>query len=603
MKNLLKNLVKNQTIRMIDFIFSQFISKTNNIIMLVAACTSFESNNGHLFLSIEYFQKNNFFSVNNKKIIKKILFILNTNQINWFFELSKHHAVSNGDITTPLVLFQKKIYLYKIWKSEKNILKYLYQKKIYFEFDLMTTCEILKKLFPSKEYNAQKTAVALSLINQIFFILGGPGTGKTTVIIKIIIALIKNTKKNIKIQLSAPTGKATTRLIEILNNHKIFDLYLSSEEKKLFILPPVTIHQLLGISKTSDKIFFNKKNPLNIDILIIDEVSMIDIFMMHNIFSALQKNTKIIFIGDHNQLSPIGAGSILKKIYNYSHDGYSLETISYLKKITQYSNLFNKENKNNTFLISDKICILKKNYRFKTNSGIDILSNSINQNKKEIFIKLFNNLIKNVFFYETNCENQYEKMINKIIFYNKEYWDKIERKENIKEIIKRFKAHQTLCVIKDGPFGIKHINKTLENIMYKKNIIKKYFYINNQIWYLGKPIIITKNNKYLNLSNGDIGITNFDQQQKLQVCFLKDNNSTKCIPVDLLENYETAWCITVHKAQGSEFNQTTLILPNTDLKILNKEILYTAVTRSRKILSIFSNKKIFIKTAKKNKIF
>ncbi|KAF0747326.1 RecBCD enzyme subunit RecD [Aphis craccivora] len=477
---------------------------------ILAACTSFESNNGHLFLSIEYFQKNNFFSVNNKKIIKKILFILNTNQINWFFELSKHHAVSNGDITTPLVLFQKKIYLYKIWKSEKNILKYLYQKKIYFEFDLMTTCEILKKLFPSKEYNAQKTAVALR----------GPGTGKTTVIIKIIIALIKNTKKNIKIQLSAPTGKATTRLIEILNNHKIFDLYISSEEKKLFILPPVTIHQLLGISKTSDKIFFNKKNPLNIDILIIDEVSMIDIFMMHNIFSALQKNTKIIFIGDHNQLSPIGAGSILKKIYNYSHDGYSLETISYLKKITQYSNLFNKENKNNTFLISDKICILKKNYRFKTNSGIDIL----------------------------------------------------------------FKAHQTLCVIKDGPFGIKHINKTLENIMYKKNIIKKYFYINNQIWYLGKPIIITKNNKYLNLSNGDIGITNFDQQQKLQVCFLKDNNSTKCIPVDLLENYETAWCITVHKAQGSEFNQTTLILPNTDLKILNKEILYTAVTRSRKIL-------------------
>ncbi|QFQ32615.1 exodeoxyribonuclease V subunit alpha [Buchnera aphidicola (Aphis fabae)] len=601
MKKLLKDLVKNKIIRMIDFIFSQFISKTNNIIMLVAACTSFESNNGHIFLSLEYFKKNNFFSINNKKIIKKILFILNKNQTNWSLELSKHHAFSNGDIITPLVFFKDKVYLYKIWKSEKNILKYLHQKQIYNEFDLIKTCSLLKELFPSKEYNYQKIAVALSLINQIFFILGGPGTGKTTTIIKIIIILIKNTKKNIKIQLSAPTGKATAHLIETLNNYKTFDLYLSSEEKKLFLLKPVTIHQLLGVSKTSDKIFFNKKNPLNIDVLIIDEVSMIDIFMMNNIFSALQKNTKIIFIGDHNQLSPIGAGSILKKIYNYSHDGYSIETISYLKNITQYSKLYNKENKNNTFLISDKICILKKNYRFKTNSGIYILSNAIDQNKKEIFIKLFNNSIKNVFFYEINCEHQYERMINKIIFYNQEYWDKIEQKESIKEIIKKFKQHQILCIVRDGLFGIHNINNTLEKVMYKKNIIKKYSYINNQIWYPGKPIIITKNNKYLNLSNGDIGITHFNHQKKLQVCFLQDHNNTKYIPVDLLENYETAWCITVHKAQGSEFNHTTLILPNKNLEILNKEILYTAITRSRKKLSIFSNKKIFIMTSKKQK--
>lgn len=205
------------------------------------------------------------------------------------------------------------------------------------------------------------------------------------------------------------------------------------------------------------------------------------------------------------------------------------------------------------------------------------------------------------FFYEINCEHQYERMINKIIFYNQEYWDKIEQKESIKEIIKKFKQHQILCIVRDGLFGIHNINNTLEKVMYKKNIIKKYSYINNQIWYPGKPIIITKNNKYLNLSNGDIGITHFNHQKKLQVCFLQDHNNTKYIPVDLLENYETAWCITVHKAQGSEFNHTTLILPNKNLEILNKEILYTAITRSRKKLSIFSNKKIFIMTSKKQK--
>ena len=138
--------------------------------------------------------------------------------------------------------------------------------------------------------------------------------------------------------------------------------------------------------------------------------------------------------------------------------------------------------------------------------------------------------------------------------------------------------------------------------MYKKNLIKEYLYANNRIWYIGKPIIITKNNRYLNLSNGDIGITNLNSKKKLQVCFLKNNETEQYIPIDLLENYETAWCITVHKSQGSEFNHTTLILPNKNLEILNQEILYTAITRARKKLNIFSNKKIFIKTAK-NKVF
>ncbi|QIQ41459.1 MAG: exodeoxyribonuclease V subunit alpha [Buchnera aphidicola (Aphis urticata)] len=597
MKNVLKNLVKNKVIRIIDFIFSQFISKENDIIMLVAACISFESNNGYLFLSLQYFKKHNFFSTNNKKTIKKILFILKKQKINWSLELSNHHAFSNGEIITPLVFVEKKIYLYKIWKSEKNILQYLYKQKIYNKLNL-EHFKFLQELFPKTEYNAQKVAVVLSLINQIIFILGGPGTGKTTTIIKTIIALTRYAKKNITIQLSAPTGKATSRLTTILHDSQILNLYESQEEKNKFLLEPVTVHQLLGISKISDKIFFNKHNPLNIDVLIIDEVSMIDILMMNNILSSIKQNTKVIFIGDPHQLSPIGIGSILKKIYNYAGYGYSLETISLLKQITQYKNVYNKENKNNTCLISDKICVLKKNYRFKKNSEIHMLSTAINHNKKEIFIKLFNNLMENIFFNEINCTNQYEKMIETIICYTQEYWNKIKQKEHIKEIIKTFQKHQILCIVKDGIFGVNSINKILEKVMYGKNIIKKYFDINNQIWYIGKPVIINKNNKYLNLSNGEIGITHLDNQNKLQVCFLKNNN-IQYIPVNLLENYTTAWCITVHKSQGSEFDHITLILPDKNLEILNKAILYTAITRSRKKLSIFSNKQIFIKTVKK----
>ena len=600
MSHLLQNFANKKIITLVDFYFSQFISKKNPIIMLISACISFESKNGHIFLPIEYFEKNCFFSISNKQFINKILKCLNTKKINWSLELSEHISCGNGSIITPLVFYKDKIYLYKIWKAEKKILERLYEKNQFDTIDIQQCLNILNNLFSKKKHDLQKIAVALTLINNIIFITGGPGTGKTTIILKIIIALIKQAKQKIKIQLSAPTGKATENLIEILND-KWFNRYLLKEEKKQFFFNPImTIHQLLGISKKSEKIFFNKNNLLMIDILIVDEASMIDVLMMSNILSALSKKTKIIFIGDHNQLKPVKSSSILKYICSYAEDGYSLKTQSILQEITQNSIINYKINKRNTSYISDKICVLKKSYRFEKKTGIYILSNAVYNKKTKIFEKLFKNSIENVFFYEINSEIQYKKMINIIINNNKIFWRKIYEKKNIKEIIKTFKNHQILCIVKNGFFGVNFINKILEEEMYKRNIFNKRFYINNKLWYVGKPIIITENNQCLGIFNGEIGITNLSQKNTLQVSFLKKDNFIENIPIEILKNYKTSWSITVHKAQGSEFNNISLILPNKNLKILKKDILYTGITRTRKQLNIFSTKEIFVKTVLKN---
>nr|WP_261789589.1 exodeoxyribonuclease V subunit alpha [Buchnera aphidicola] len=598
MSRLLKVLANKKIINLIDFYFSQFISKKNPIVMLVSACVSFESKNNHIFLPIEYFEKNCFFSISNKNFIKKILECLKK-KINWSLELSKHSSFGNGSIITPLVLYKGKVYLYKMWKAEKNILERVCQQNSFDESNIKTCLKILNNLFPEKEYNVQKIAVALTLINNIVFITGGPGTGKTTTILKIIIALIKSYNKIKKIQLSAPTGKATKNLIEILKK-KWFNDYFCKEEKKKILLHPITIHQLLGISKTSEKILFNKKRQLTIDVLIIDEASMIDILMMNNILLAVSKTTKIIFVGDHNQLKPVKSSSILKDIYYYAEHGYSSKTKSILEKITQNPIIKNKINKKNTADISDKVCILKKSYRFKKNTGIYMLSNAIRTNKNQVFKKLFQNSIKNVFFYEVTSEIKYKNMINIIINNYKKFWKKIHEKRDIKEIINVFKNYQVLCIMRNGFFGVNFINKVLEEEMYKTNIFDKYFYIKNKLWYIGKPIIITENNKCLGISNGEIGITNLSKKNTLQVSFLKKDNIVNDIPVEILKKYETAWSMTVHKAQGSEFNNVTLILPNKDLKILKKDILYTGITRTRKQLSIFSKKEIFIKTILQN---
>lgn len=598
--HLLKNLANKNIISFTDFYFSQFIEKNNAIAMLVAACVSFESKNGHIFLPIEYFKKNYFFSLSNKKIIKKILTSLNKKKINWSLELMESSSFSNGSSTTPLVFFKEKVYLYKMWKAEKKILERLSEEHKYDKTDIKNFSKILEKLFPEKEHNLQKIAVALTLINNIVFITGGPGTGKTTTILKIISALIKNAKKKITIQLSAPTGKATERLTEILNN-KSFYSFFSEKKNKTKIFNPVTIHQLLGISKTSEKKIFNKKNHLIIDILIIDEASMIDILLMNDIFSAISKKTKIIFIGDHNQLKPIKSASILKYIFSYAKDGYSFKIKSILEEITKTIITNNEVNKKNTAYISDKICCLKKNYRFEKKTGIYILSNAIYNNKEQVFKKLFNNLIENVFFHEVNSKIQYKNMINTIINDTKKFWEKIHAKKEIKKIINIFKNHQILCMVRDGFFGVNFINKILEEEMHKKKFFDKFFFINNKLWYVGKPVIITENNKYLGVSNGEVGIANLNNKNILQVSFLKKDNFIKNIPVKILRNYETAWSITVHKSQGSEFNNISLILPNKDLTILKRDILYTGITRTRKKLNIFSKKEIFIKATLKNK--
>ncbi|QCI16116.1 exodeoxyribonuclease V subunit alpha [Buchnera aphidicola] len=596
MINLLKEALKKKIINPIDFYFSQLIAKKNAIIMLVASCISYETRHGHIFLPIEYFQKQYFFSNFNEKFTKKIRVFLEI-KIDWLDELLKHPSISNGVIFTPLILSDNKIYLYKMWKAEKNIFDILYKKNKIQNINKKKYCKILNNLFPKKEDDSQKIAVALTLINKITFIVGSPGTGKTTTIIKIIIALIKQSKKTIKIQLSAPTGKATTRLTNIIQNN-IFNIYLSDEEKNYLPNHAVTIHKLLGIQKISQKSFFNQNNLLNFDVLIIDETSMIDILMMEKIFLAVPKNIKLIFIGDHNQLCPVESGSILKNICNYANHGYSLKTISFLEKLTEYK--FSKNiniNKKNS--ISNNICILQKNYRFSKNSGIYILSNAVKNKNIEIIKELFNNSINNVYFDEINSDQEYKNMIENISLKYKKFWHAIYQKK-IKEIIEIFQYHQVLCILRDGIFGVNFLNKQIEENMYKKNIIK-YFFINNERWYIGKPIMINKNSEFLELFNGNIGIANFSEKGVFQVSFLKENKKIRNIPVSILKNYETAWAMTVHKAQGSEFTNTSLILPNYECNLLNQDILYTGITRSRKQINIFSNKNIFMKTVLKNK--
>jgi len=579
---LLKQALNKNLINNIDFYFSTYIATEKEPeIMLAAACLSYSVSCGHVCLPILNLKNKLVFPKKEKKLINK-LWNAAGNPKNWTEILLKSDKISHNTNVGPLVLYEKKLYLNYLWQAEKKVFSFILNNKQE-KSDIILFNITLKSLFHKKNNDCQKIAVAMTMIWKIIFIIGGPGTGKTTAITRILLALIRISKKKIRIKLAAPTGKASARLTESLR-YALKEIKFTELEKDLLPKQAITLHSLLGITQENNKPFFNTNNILNVDVLIIDESSMIDLLLMEKLIDALPKEVKVIFLGD---------------IYTHHHHAYSYKTAKILKNITECEIKIIDKNLHTT--INDSICILKKKYRFNPISDISKLEEDLNKHSSNLIKKIFLNKYKNVFYHEIICNNDYLNMIFTIVKEYSKYLNVIKTKKNPKTIIKTFNKYRVLCAIRNGIYGVNNINRHIEKKMEYMNLIQPYKLYDNT-WYTGKPIMITKNNKSLGLFNGDIGITILDNKKKLKVFFSLNEHDIKIIPIELISEYETTWVMTIHKAQGSEFKHVVLILPNIDYTILTKELLYTAVTRACDKLTIYAEKKTFLKIINKKNI-
>ncbi|WP_343153440.1 exodeoxyribonuclease V subunit alpha [Buchnera aphidicola (Mindarus keteleerifoliae)] len=598
MKKILKEAVKKKMIRNIDFYFSIFVSKKNEpAVMLAAACTSHFYGNGNACLPIKLLKKK-YFRNPRKKIVKNLWKIIDfiKSTKDWINILKKSDAIGKENSNNPIILSNNSLYLYQVWKTEKKIIEFLIKnsnleikKKFYENF--------LKKINFKKENYYQKLAILMTMINKITFIIGGPGTGKTTLISKLIISIIQLSNNLPIIKLTAMTGKAASNLLDSIKKN-ISISNLTKSEKKCLPNCSSTLHRLLKIKSNFNLNTTQKKNIILADILIIDESSMIDFFIMNKLIQSVSESTKIIFIGDCNQLPPVGTGFLLKDISYFHQLGYTKKFTDLLKK----TNFLNKKyiNKNSKFIINNNICALEKNYRFSSKSGINQLALMLKLGKTKIIKKIVNNVYPDIKYISVTNNKEYKNMIFSVTKKYKKYIKNIKTTQNPKKIITLFNKYRLICVLKKGFFGTKHINKCIENKMKKLSLIKPTI-INKKNWYVGKPILVKENNKNLKIFNGNIGITLLDSNKNFSVFFLSSNNAIKIVPIDLLPKYETAWTITVHKSQGSEFIHTGLLLPFSFVKTLNRELLYTAITRSKKKLTLYANKNILHATIK-NKV-
>ncbi|MFP8488232.1 exodeoxyribonuclease V subunit alpha [Gracilimonas sp. Q87] len=503
----------------------------------------------------------------------------------WLNSLGTSELVSKDGSLQPLVMEEGRLYLHKFWKFEEELTAWIRNRaKITNEITENEKKVIAEFIKPKKEQfvsNWQEVALCLSFIKNLIVISGGPGTGKTHTVLNIITAqLLSNQNKNYNIALTAPTGKAARRLIDSIEEGKES---LPNHLKEEIVLPEsaMTVHKLLGASYRSNTFQYDNENHLPHDIVVVDEASMLDINMWVRLVRAIGPNTKLVVLGDKDQLASVEAGSILGDICA-GENSYSNEVATQISDLTGTAPLTAAPN---TPAINDCVVFLTKSYRFSDDSGIKKLADAINDQNSEAVLNLLQNEDHPDLKWIEPKTNTLEKIISK---YGLNHFE--EYSANDEKRMEASNSRKILCAIRKTKYGVESINQLVEIGIKRKNSL-----IISNDWYDGRLVMATKNDAALRIRNGEMGIFNI-KEDKIQ--FEGEHNFS--ISPSRLADYESAYAITIHKSQGSEFEDVAIMLPESYSDVLSKEILYTAVTRARKNTLVFGSKDVIQKTVERS---
>jgi exodeoxyribonuclease V alpha subunit len=497
-----------------------------------------------------------------------------------------------GGITTPFILHNDRLYFQRYFKYETSIiqkLKSLIAAETTLIADRMEQLKTYLKLIQSlnANYNIngltnkeqvdwQLVSVLQALLNNFSIITGGPGTGKTTTLAKLLIVLYE-LEPDAKVALAAPTGKASMRMFESL---KSSTLPFSVETKsKIDKLKPSTIHGLLGYKKESVNFKYNAENPLPYNWVVVDEASMIDVPMFSKLLEALGDNCRIILLGDKDQLASVEAGSLLGDLCQTlpSLNIFSNKSATWINEFIEDSEKKIKPEfiGDQKQLLSGHIIELKFSHRFNSQGAIGKMSRAVIEGDTE---KL-TTLIENSAGTNVKIDHQYTPEILESFV---EGYANYIQEVDIKTALKKLNERRVLVAVRQGSRGLYATNNFIELHLRKKGLLRP-----DGEFYEHKPIMVTRNMHDLGLLNGDTGIMRKDDKGNLKVWFEDGLGGIKSILPAYLNYYETAFAMTIHKSQGSEFDQVIVILPEgTSNALLTRELLYTGITRARTSITI-----------------
>jgi exodeoxyribonuclease V alpha subunit len=434
----------------------------------------------------------------------------------------------------------------------------------------------------------QLAAAISGVLNHFTIISGGPGTGKTTTVAKIL-AILFTIKPALRVALAAPTGKAAARMAETL---KSASLPAGEKLKEKFSeLTPFTIHRLLGYVPDSPVFRHNRDNPLNYDVIIVDESSMMDVALFAKLMDATGAGTRLVLLGDKDQLASVEAGSLFGDLCQ-AQEVLNLFSTERLKLV----NSFVKDplrriggghaSTGTGHPLFQHVIELRRSHRFTGNSGIGKFSRAVIRDDKDTIQSFFQEKRDEQVKIDTGYS---QKLFENFI---RGYEDFIKEKD-IKAALNKLNQLRVLCAVREGEHGVYAMNRKIEHYLHQKKRIRL-----SGEFYENRPVIITRNYYNLELFNGDVGIIRPDEKGVLKAWFEDASKELKAVLPGYIASSETVFAMTIHKSQGSEFDKVLVVLPDASfVPILTRELLYTAVTRARSEILLQGSEAVILSAA------
>ncbi len=422
----------------------------------------------------------------------------------------------------------------------------------------------------------QKIAVEMAFTNRLTIISGGPGTGKTTIVTALIAALAINDHPP-RIALVAPTGKAAARMEEAMRSQMST---LDAELRKRLPERASTIHMLLGASPAGNTFRFNENNPLPYDLIVVDEASMIDLSLASRLFSALHPHTGIVLLGDKDQLAAVEAGAVFAELAQQTSVPDNMDKLSTGSGTPPLNAQPNEKGP-----LSSCVVWLKENYRFSAASPIAKVAGLVVNGEGEQLIEWLQNEKGDNIKWEAFDEGLPSRVVGALVKGFEPFVEAVNQGDPEK-VLAAYEKFCVLCAIRNGRRGVNGINDVIARQLRLKMSGEGP---GEGPWYDGRPIMITENDYGLGVFNGDIGVALKTKDGHRHVWFMAKDGGVRFVPPSSLPAHQTAFAMTVHKAQGSEFENVSLILPEQDTPVLTRELIYTAVTRAKKTLLIYGS--------------
>ena len=529
----------------------------------------------------------------------------------WAEALRTSPLVAHGDDAAsagrgePLVLQAGKLYLRRYWAYEQRVAAQVLARgaapRKVDEAALRAQLDLLFAPPADGVLDWQKIACGIALRGRLSIITGGPGTGKTYTAARLLALLfaMDRSPERLRVMLAAPTGKAAARLKQSIDgalnelSEQVGDR-LPLNELASHIQPARTLHSLLGARPDTRRFRFDAARPLEVDVLIVDEASMIHLEMMAALLEALPAQARVVFLGDKDQLASVEAGAVLGDLCRTAEEGrYSARTLAFIEAVTgqRVPEYFAGDGPP----LAQQTVMLRESRRF--GGPIGQLALAANRGDVKVATQLLHAKAKGELAWldapstavvvqlalhgRADAPGGFDPYLN-ALRQRPAAPDGQAHAAWVLSVLHAFERFRLLCAVRQGEWGSEGLNLAIERALVAAGLLSK-----RGAWYEGRPVMVTRNDAGVGVFNGDIGIAlpPATPGAPLRAYFL-DGAEARSVGVSRLAAVETAFAMTVHKSQGSEFEHTVLVLPRDPSRVLTRELVYTGITRARQAFTL-----------------